>query len=180
MMFNLSLSLQLNISSRRDRNHGMDDWLKDEIEAARERKELRERKLARREQDAQVIDRDKAKFWQALFNSLRSAVDEFNASGVSDEPVTFDVKEPNVWIRTPGYPNYQLVLSYREGMNNIHVTLTRRENTRDTGYPIKSTLDFDVNDDGHIMVRDDSSLMDVSQATAYLMRKILHIIHAGR
>jgi hypothetical protein len=180
-VFNLNLSLQLNITSSRDRSHGMDKWLKEEIEAAKKRRERKEFKLSRRQLDAQVIAAGKEKFWSALVAALQSAIKEFNDVGVSDGPIAMDEKDLMVWIRTPGYPSIQLFLEFRDGMNDILFSLGRHDTPSSTLTSLlKETLDFDVNDDGHLMLRDNGSLMDVSRTTEYLMRMVLPIIHSGR
>lgn len=180
-VFNLTFNMQLNISSSRDRNRAMDEWLKEEIAAAKKRKELKERKLSRRELDAQVITTGMNKFWSALLTALRSSIEQFNKAGVSDEPITMDVKESRVWIRTPGYPSVQLFLEFRDGMNDVEIHLGREDTISSTMTNLlNGTLDFDVSDDGHLMLRDNGSLMNVSQTAEYLMRKVLPVIYSGR
>jgi hypothetical protein len=181
-MFDLRLSLQLNISSSRDKNHRMDDWLKDEIAATRKRRERRERKLARRGQDAQIIERDKVKFWESLYVSLQAAVKDFNDSGACDDPVTIDAKDGYlIYVRTPGYPHRQLVLELHDKANSIGISLGQNDDTISRLRQLLSgTLDFDVDDDGNIMLRDNGNYMDVSQVTEYLLRQVLPVIYSGR
>jgi hypothetical protein len=103
----MELDLRLRLRARRDRHSSMTDWLDDEIRSANERAEAQTQKLARRDSDAQLIERGRRKFWDALIQSLVDSIDRFNnRPGGLHEGVEISDKEDKryIWIRTPGYP----------------------------------------------------------------------------
>lgn len=180
------LDLQLKIKIGRDRNSSMTDWVDDEIQGANERAQQREHKLARRDSDAKIIERDRGKFWSALMRSLADSVDRFNnrpGQRAASEIVEISDRDngTTVYIRTPGYPKVQLFLQFREGMNDILLSFTEFQTTSSAGTTgLKGTLDFDANESGQIIVRDDGSCMDVHQTTEYLLRRVFPYVSSGR
>lgn len=174
MIFDLRLKIQLS----RDKSPNMTDWVRKQIEAAKQRQGAAERKLGRRELDAQARETQRPALWDALREQIGNLVGEFNEGMSLSKPIQFTKKSDELfYVTKEDFPSRSFNVELQDRLNRIHYSLSASDKTS-TPMQVqrRETFEFEVDEDGRVWFLLNGQSLKVDEVAELMLAPIFEAV----
>jgi len=174
-MVRISLSLQLNISSDRDKNHGMTDWI-DEENAKRTAQEKEQERFW------SIFPAVANRWWQALVIRIKQDAEKLNQT--SRPAIKGEMRingreliptEDTLYVDNLAFPALYLDIRLDVGARSIHIHQLRRESLEGRGRETDERLTLDLDTINDLAIKDsEGNSLSLEDASKYILRRFLN------